>query len=203
MSDFEDKLSQGFFKSSSEKTYVDKLMARKDVEEVREIIKKERLSREDLVSLLYMLTSVESKLVNLGSWDRYVQLKYFVWIREFVAVAEQLYDYKEDLQKKEERTKDILKKIIVEKKEVSDEELKQIFFITPRSRQMFDNNMRLMEHNVKFLVDLYFNLLRTTLSLGGTGFLEVLKNKYELSYPELRGVNTPLQQGTVSQMRGG
>lgn len=202
MGDFEDKLSGGFFKSTSEKTYIDKLMARKDVEEVREIIKKERLSREDLVSLLYMLTSVESKLVNLGQWDRYVQLKYFVWIREFVAVAEQLYDYKEDLEKKEKRTKDILRRLIIKREEIGEDELKLIFMITPRSRQMFDNNMRLMEHNVKFLVDLYFNLLRTTLSLGGTGFLEVLKNKYELSYPEMNRVNTPLHQGVVSNMRG-
>ena len=50
-----------------------------------------------------------------------------------------------------------------------------------------------MEHNVKFLVDLYFNLARTTLSKGATGFLEILKNKYEISYPNASEIQTPTE----------
>jgi hypothetical protein len=59
-----------------------------------------------------------------------------------------------------------------------------------RCKQLLYNNERLIEHNAKFLIDLYLNIGRTTLSLGGTGFLETLKNKYELTYPNQPGLNT-------------
>jgi len=40
------------------------------------------------------------------------------------------------------------------------------------------------------------NIARTTLSLHGSGFMEALKNKYELSYNQPYGsVSTPMEQG--------
>lgn len=167
---FEQALASSIFKTDVEKSFVDKVLGRKDVEEIREIVKKKRLQRDDLMHLMYMLSSVELKLMNYGEWDRYVMAKYFVWIRDFVALCESIMDYKDDLQKKEKKGKLKLSK---------------------RTWQIFENNLRLIEHNIKFLVDLYFNLSRSTQSLGGTAFLELLKNKYELVYPT---ENAPQQE---------
>ena len=159
----EANIQKSFFTHQAEKTYLDKLLARKDVEDIKELIKKPKLNREQLLELLYMLSSSESKLLNYGEWDRYIILKFFVWVREFVKVAELLYDYEDRLEELKKDNKLIL---------------------SPRTKQLLKNATRLVEHNAKFLIDLYLNIGRTTLSLGATAFLEALKSKYEISYPQ-------------------
>jgi hypothetical protein len=159
---FEEQIQKSMFTGNKEKTFVDKVLAKDDIDSIRSLMKKPKLTREDLLELLYLLGSSESKLFNLGEWDRYVMLKFFVWIREFCKVLEQIYDYEEDMKKWQEEGK----------KNVFDEETKQLF----------NNNIRYMEHNIKFLVDLYLNMGRTTLSLNATGFIELLKNRFEVAY---------------------
>ena len=170
---FEESLERKIFSNSTgDKTFIDKLLAQKDVDAIRVIIKKSNLSREDMIELLYLLSSNESKMLNYGEWDRYIILKFFVWIREFVKLAELMFDYEDDLLEKEK---------------------KGVFVLSDRTKKLLKNNKRLIEHNVKFLIDLYVNIARTTLSLGASGFMEILKNKYEISYPEMKGVNTSTQ----------
>lgn len=172
---FEENLQKSLFTPNKEKTYVDKLLSKADVEKVKELIKKEKLNRGELLELLYMCLGTESKLINLGAWDRYVLLKFFVWIREFIKIAELMYDYKEYLEEQESK----------HNKKISE-----------RTKQILNSNERLIEHNAKFLIDLYFNIARTTLSLGGTGFLELLKNKFEVNYPSgtVPGGQPPAQE---------
>lgn len=160
--ELEKNLQNGLFEAGGEKTFIDKILARKDVEELREIVKKNRLSRSDMLEILYLLSSVESKLLNFSEQDRYIVLKFFVWIREVVKVAEQLFDYRESLEEKQKKGE---------------------FKITQRTERLLKNSELMIEHNVKFLVDLYLNIGRTTLSIGATGIMEILKNKYEISYP--------------------
>jgi hypothetical protein len=169
---FEETLQRQIFSQNKEKTYIDKLLARGEVDRVKELVRKERLSRSEILELLYMCLGTESKLVNLSTWDRYIVLKFFVWIREFIKIAEIMHDYQDDLDKKEREG---------------------LIKISKRTKQILANNERLIEHNAKFLIDLYFNILRTTLSVGGTGFLEILKNKYEINYPQ-NNVATPLEK---------
>jgi len=165
---FEDALQRSIFSQQSEKTFIDKILARQDVDKAQELIKKEKLNRGELLELLYLLAGAESKLLNYGEWDRYVVLKFFVWIREFIKIAELLYDYQDDLKK-------------------------QNIKLTPRTKKLLYNNERMIEHNAKFLIDLYLNIGRTTLSLHATGILELLKNKYEVVYPGMQ-MQTPQQE---------
>lgn len=159
---FEDELQRHMFSMKKENTFIDKLLAKDDIEAVRVLMKKQNLTRSDLLDLLYMLSSAETKLFNFSQWERYVINKFFVWIREAVKIAELLYDYKDFLQKK----------AMVHKE----------FELSPQSKKLFSNAQNLIEHNIKFLVDLYFNLGRTSLSLGASGFMELLKNKFEVDY---------------------
>jgi len=158
----EQALQNNLFSYTSEKTYVDKLLSRHEVERLKELVRQPKLNRSDILELLYMCLSTEAKLVRYSEWDRYIILKFFVWIREFVKIAELMYDYKDELERKE-KIKGIL--------------------ITERTRILLNSNERMMEHNAKFLVDLYLNIARTSLSVGGTAFGELLKNKFEMSYP--------------------
>ena len=157
---FEENLQRGLFSGTSEKSFVDKLLGREDVNNIREIMKKDDLSRSEMIDILSLLVSSEAKLVNYGENDRYIILKYFVWLREFAKVNEMLYDYETDMR---ERLGDRLAESTLE---------------------MFENNKRLMTHMFKFLVDLYLNIARTSLSTGATGFMELLNNKYEFAYPQ-------------------
>lgn len=181
----EDNITRNIFAGQTEKTFIDKIFAKEDVEKIRDLIKKPKLTRSELLELLYLISANESKLVNYGEWDRYIALKFFVWIREFIKVAELLYDYKDDLEKKAKLSN-------------------SKFNLSDRSKQLLDNNERLIEHNAKFLIDLYLNMARTTLSLGATGFIETLKNKYEIAYPN-NGSNvqaTDEKKSIFSFMRG-
>lgn len=175
----EQALQSQLFTQGKEKTFIDKILAKEDNEKIRELVKKNTLTRSDLLELLYLLSSVESKLLNYGEWDRYVILKFFVWIREFVKVSELLYDYQ-------------------------DEQKKKTKHLSERAKKLFENNQRLFEHNVKFLVDLYLNIGRTTLSLKGSGFMELLNNKFELAYPQANQNNLiPQQQSSWRGILGG
>ena len=158
---FEEAIQRSMTGSNPEKTFIDKILAREDVNAIRELVRKPRLTRSDLLDILYLLSSVESKLLNYNEWDRYIILKFFVWVREVVQFAEMMYDYTEDLKKEE-----------ILSKEVAD----------ATNEQLLSNIQRLLEHCIKFLVDLYLNIGRTTLSVGATGLLEILKNKYEMAY---------------------
>lgn len=196
--DIESKIQQGMFSQNSEKTFIDKLLAREDTNAIRELIKKKKLTREDLLEILYLLSGTEAKLLNYGEWDRYVILKFFVWIREFVKIAELLYDYQDKLKASEKKGR---LKIVYTSKEtkpgifITTKETKRVTFkISPRTQQLLDNNERLIEHNAKFLIDLYLNIGRSSLSLGATGIMEILKNKYEISYPNaIPGQQAPPQ----------
>jgi hypothetical protein len=217
----EEQIEKSFYNTTSEKSFIDKLLAKDDVNAVRELIKKDRLTRQDMTELLYLLSSNETKLLNYGEWDRYVIMKFFVWIREFFKVNESLFDYKDELLTKENTCKNCMlfintknetnkckcstKKEDYEfniqaiKNNIQNKYLKKepiklklvqepILILDENTKQIFENNFRLMEHNIKFLVDLYFNIGRTSLSLGGTGLLELLKNKFEVSYPNQQNI---------------
>lgn len=144
---------------STEKTFIDKILGKSDTDRLRELIQKDPLQRKDMLEILYLLGGTEAKLFNYNDWDRYIILKFFVWIREFVKISELMYDYED---------------------EVKEGNIK----LSPRAQQILKNNQRLMQHNAKFLIDLYLNIGRTTLSVGALGISELLKNKFEISYPQ-------------------
>jgi hypothetical protein len=160
----EQSLKNSLFAGGGEKTFIDKVLAKDDVNAIRELIKKKKLTREELLEILYLISGNESKLLNYGEWDRYVILKFFVWIREFIKVAELLFDYEDQLKTWEENKEAKLSK---------------------RTKKLLENNSLLIQHNAKFLIDLYLNIGRTSMSIGMSGFLEAIRNKYEVYYPNM------------------
>lgn len=210
MPEFEQALQQAIFSNKAEKTFIDKLLAKDDSNRVRELISKKSLTRQNLLELLYLLSSTESKLLNYGAWDRYIILKYFVWIRQFIKICENLFDYQDDIIKKSNsclKCKLVYKDVIEDgkllyKRECTCKDPKPIIVLTPRTRKLLHNTQRNLEHAAKFNIDLYFNIARTTLSIGATAFIEMLKNKFELSYPQGQLVNTPIQQPQQQAKKG-
>lgn len=160
---WEEAIARNMDFSNREKTFSDKVFARDEVEKIRDLMRKDKLSRTDLNELLYLMSSTESKLLNLGQWDRYVMAKYYVWTREFFKQLELLFDYIEDIEAKEKDGK---------------------IMLTPTTKKILQNNRRLAEHNIKFLVDFYFQIMRTSLSLGGQLVSDLLGQKFEFQYKQ-------------------
>lgn len=182
---FEDRIANQMFSGSGERTYIDKLLSKEDIQAIREIIKKDELTRTDMLELLDYLPGAESKLLNLDDWDRYVLLKFYAWIRALVMCAEYFYDYDDKINEKN----GVPAKIIV----------------SDRTKKVFINGKRILSHAVKSLVDLYLNISRTSLSVGGMGLLEFLKQRFELAYSNLPQLQTPQmnnQPGLFGQNRG-
>lgn len=155
----EEEIQKGFFSGSRERSFVDKVLAKDDVNDIRELIKKPELSRQELLEILYLISGSEAKLLNYSEWDRYIILKFFVWIREFIKICEILFDYEDYLKHHDKQ-------------------------LSPRTRRLLNNNKMLLQHNAKFLIDLYLNIARTSMSVGASAFVELLKNKYEVIYPQ-------------------
>jgi len=204
---FEDAVQRNIFSQQSEKSFIDKILAKSDVDAIREIIKKPRLKREDLLEILYLLSGAESKLWNFSEWDRYVILKFFVWIREFIKAREILYDYRDTISLKSRRCNKCKGYTEVkegEKLNICNCNTPEVTYnISEQFDKILSNNELLMEHNAKFLIDLYLNICRTSLSLGATGIMEILKNKYEFIYPGQQ-TGTPITDSRTTLVgRGG
>jgi len=55
MAGFEESLQNSLFSGQSEKSFIDKLLAKSDVDRVRELIRTNKLTREDLLKFFYFL----------------------------------------------------------------------------------------------------------------------------------------------------
>jgi len=198
---FEQNLQKGMFQGTSEKTFIDKILAREDVNAIKILIKKNNLTREELLEILYLVVGTESKLLNYGEWDRYVILKFFIWLREFVKVTEILFDYIDYIERKSNECQKCHKLVKGVKDACKCKEPRILFHVQHRTKVLIGNIMRMMEHNVKFLIDLYLNIGRTSLSVGATGMLEILKNKYEVDYRNTAPMTQPQQGGGFLGLR--
>lgn len=204
MGEFESRVQNAMNVQDVEKSFIDKLIARRDIESIKKLIKKPDLTREELLEITYNLSSSELKLVNLSEWDRYVILKFGgVWIGQFVKMAELLYDYKEYLDEKET--------LLIEKLQIKHPDIQALKGMKPlevraysdkyrkdlpkefindfdnvcvsrESRMMLHRTELLIEHTSKMLSNLFFMIIRSSLSIGASGFLELLKNKFEMVY---------------------
>lgn len=186
---FEEKIKQKLLSGDAERSFTDKLFAKEDVARIRELFKKTGLTRSEINELMYMCTGVESKLVNFGEYDRYVVLKFYVWIQTFEQINENLYDFYELEKSKREGVKKYWKDVkdgvdtdSFEPPEHSD--------LSEKGFLLLETIIRGMEHSIKNVVALYLNIVRTSLSLGATGFLEPLKQKFEMTYPTQEVVST-------------
>jgi hypothetical protein len=157
---FENNLNPMMYGKEHEKTFIDKVLDRKDSERLRELMMKEELDRSELLELLFIIVSINTKLVNFSDWDRYLLGKFLAWIRDFCTLHETLLDYIKDFEDITERDAD---------EEYIINTLKQV--------------KKHASHNLKFLVDIYMYLSNSTLSVSGVAFDTLSKSRFEYMYP--------------------
>jgi hypothetical protein len=174
---FEKDMGGMLFTKEQEKTFIDKVLDRKDSERLRDLMMKEELDRSELLELLYIIVSINTKLVNFSDWDRYLLGKFLAWIRDFCTLHESLLDYILSLENEEAeltKTKD---------ETMTDDEWKKAKVQIADIRTTMRSIQKLASHNLKFLVDIYLYLSNSTLSIGAVAFDTLSKNRFEYSYP--------------------
>jgi len=185
---FEDKIAEQVFTTSKEKAFTDKVLTLNDVTLSREIQRKEKLSSEDVNDLMTLTSSTESKMLNFGLYDRYIQLKYYVWVREFCNLTLRLMNYIKKVRAGYHFKNNIIKNrqylIKLNNKKVDWSQFKENLTITDNSKQLLYNCRSLIENSFKSLIDLYNNIGRSSLSVGAKAFDEMLKQKFEMVYTD-------------------
>jgi len=161
----EQQLSDQLYSSPSDRSSIDKVLAKSDAEEIKTIMAKETLTRKEISLLLYLLVSNELKLLNFGENDRYLSGKFYVWVRQFAGLTERIYDYsvKIEAMSKEDR----------ELAGIDDD----VFEMLKQIRDSF-------AHMVKHLADIYLYLNRSTLSFESSGFQTLNTQRSEMIYPQ-------------------
>lgn len=171
---FEQNLNQRVFTPQRERSFTDKSLAKEDIAKIESLIRKTYLTLEDWNSLLYLIGAVESKLLYFDEKDRYTLGMYFTWIRDIVDIEVQIIQYLDHVTKNklplDENSKKLLEKMIVSH-----------------------------GNSCKFLIDVFFFMSRTTLSLEGKAFTTINTQKYEYMYDQ---PNIPTQQPARQKLLG-
>lgn len=181
LNELEQELQRSIFRSNPEKTSIDKVMGRSDIERIQELMKKERLNRSDILVLTAYMSGMEAKLFNLSKEERSVLLKFFVWISEYVKVGESNYDLDKNV-KGELFTLLGPSKVMKSTHKEKGGEHKELDEVDKSILAILDKNEAKIEHIFKFLANLYLNISRTSLSQSGAAFTKVLEHKYDIQY---------------------
>lgn len=155
----EERLDNKMFAPQRERSFTDKSLAKEEIGKIAVLVRKRDLTSEDWNELLYLLAGVESKVLNFDENDRYILGKDFAWIRDLVDLEIKLVDYHQHL-------------------------IEKNYNISPNSLKLLKSMIDKHGDNCKFLIDVFFFMGRTTLSLEGAAFKTINTNKYEYVYDQ-------------------
>jgi hypothetical protein len=156
-----DKLNElpSIFTPRTETSLIDKVISRENIARIEELVRKPNWKYEDVNTALYLLTAEETKLLNLTQYERYLLGKFYAWIREFVKFVDDLIKQKEKAMQENLLTSEMI--------------------------ETLDKTINKSIDNVRFLIDVFLYISRSSLSINAKAFEELLKNRfeYEYSYP--------------------
>lgn len=144
--------------SSIEKSVLDKLFAKEEINKITEIHKKTNPTRQDMQELKQLLTGMESKLLNFDEDYPHILGRYLVRIIETFSFYESMEEFYARVKPHltEERTIELFESMIYKLKATC---------------LTYSSNFQWIE--------------RSTMSVEGAGFYNALTNKFELSYPQM------------------
>jgi len=180
----ETRLNSALQGANNIRTYTGQLLAERDIQEIKELVQQDNLNASELRTLVYLLAATEIKLVNFNERDRWIAGKFLTWIRDFITLQEtnikqlDVFNEKFDVLDYQE---------IVKKREMGEDTTNMI---TPTTKHTYDTIYCLLDEDIKYLVDIYLFITRSTLSLEGAAFDSLGKNRQEVVYtPQQPGIN--------------
>lgn len=200
---FYQNLSKALFQGESEKSLVDKLLGRQDADKLHSLMQKEPLTRSDLEEILFLMTSIDQKIVNYSEWDRYVIVKLFPWVKDYSTVCKTWMLYEEQYDKGEfdkdfTTTKKVKIKVKGKDGKMEEKEI-EIKPILEETKKIVSETSKYMQHNLKFLISVFLLVQNSTLSIDGAAFETLTTARYEYSYPSLP-LPQPQQRGSIMNL---
>ena len=186
---FYQNLSKVLFQGESEKSLVDKLLGRQDADKLHGLMQTEPLTRSDIEEILFLMTSIDQKIVNYDEWDRYIIIKLFPWIKDYSTVCKTWMLYEEQytagkFDKDFTRTEKIKVKQEDETGKVIEVE-KEVKPIFEETKRIISETSKYLQHNLKFLISVFLLVSNSTLSIDGAAFETLTTSRFEYSYPSL------------------
>jgi len=151
---FELGFGRAMYSNSTEKTFIDKVLSRQDVEEINDIKAKDDPTKEDLNRLVALVSGGEIKLLNFDRNDQYINGKYYIWVEEIHRIVNDVYDYHKTTYAN-----------------LDEYEKKQL-----------DDIKYLMIQNLKFACGIFHFMTRSTLSHKAAAFDTLTTQRYEQEY---------------------
>jgi hypothetical protein len=153
----EQKLAHGMVIEKQERSLIDGLFAKDELALGRLLIAKENYTKEDFPRLLDLAFGRELKLHNLDPKERYVLGKYStILLADIFKMTEEMLQF--------QKTDNY--------KNLSD-----------ASKKQFDECLDMTTRYARWSLETFQYWTRSSLSLGLKGFLEALKQKFEVNYP--------------------
>jgi len=183
---FYQDLSKGLFKGESEKSLVDKLLGRQDADKIHELMRKEPLTRSDIEEILFLMTSIDQKIVNYNEWDRHMLVKFFPWIKDYSTICKTWMLYEEQYKKGDFDTEfTITGKIKLVDSKTNKEYETEIKPVLEEVKNIIAEVSKYLQHNLKFLISTFLLIQNSTLSIDGAAFETLTTARYEYSYPSM------------------
>ncbi len=157
---FMEALGTSPFMRSSERTVIDKLFAREDVDQIRVLQKELRLDKKQLQELLHLLTAVEPKLLNLEPWTMYALSQFIVGVTGFMTLAMQYCDVADLIEKRN----------------------KDGGIVSKRCEELFEQSRLKVDRAMKFILSVFSYSGRVTLSNKAMAFKEFTRERWDLEY---------------------
>lgn len=154
---FENQLGKATFGEESERTRMDKVLSKEEVDRLREIVTKDLLEIEEVDEIINILVSTELKLTNFNENDRYILGKYLLWVSEYGKRYSRAI-----------RTRDYYRR--------------QWSYLTERTRSMRIDIEKDYAGTFKQAVHTYCFLARSPLSIGGSLIDRLTSDKREMKY---------------------
>lgn len=148
------------YNQDAEKSWTDKLLGAKEIEEIKEIIKKPLIFREDTHNLMLLMNAIESKLVNLNEYERRELGTFVIFLGNRIRMMDVLFDIQDKI---ENGTYQLLE----------------------ASHRKFLETYYKMSHNIKYLFTVFTFPSRTSLSLDAFAIKNLMKTSYDISYSGL------------------
>lgn len=155
-----DSLRSSPFIIPSERTVIDKLFAREDIDRIKDLQKKRDLTKEEWQELLHLMTAVEPKLLNLEPELMYKFSKFIIAVASFITLSASYSDAKEKLDLRKQSGG----------------------LISDRALSLFNEARARTDKSTKLLLSVFLYSGRVTLSNKAMAFKEFIRAQWELEY---------------------
>ena len=183
----EQGLSSQMFSNKDDRSFSDKILAKSEVDEIKQLIQQEKITSSDLSKILYLMAGNELKLLNLSENQRHIIGLYYAWIRDIVLLCQVTANYQKNMTTDRDYARMNQGKLLV----------------TKETYLLVDNLLDMMLADSKYLIDVYFYLQRSSLSLGAYGFDVLTQMRYDYKYSQDQQAGlAQTEKGLINKITG-